>query len=520
MLRKVISVFASIREFSQRAAVMRPFMASAAALVAAFMTTSLLRAVTLSIADLRGIYGLTYDEGAWLTSAISVPQLLVAPVVPYLSAALGPRRIYVIPLFCLMLILIFLPFARGFPFLIAAHILVSLFLGVFLTTAVTIMFRSLHPKWWMLAMALYMFRAFGTPNFDVQMAGNYIEYDNWHWIYWHAAVLAGIAWILSFFSMPRELVNKPMLRAADWGGISMFGLALMLIYAGIDQGNRLDWFQSGYVTSCIVGGLVLLVAFVIYEEITPRPWARIGVLFSKRNLWLAIVINSVMAFTMLADILLIPNFLLTVSKLKYYQSGEVLIVVVALQIVMVPICVFMVQNLDPRLSVILGLSIVAIGILYGTQITHDWVDANFLPVAVMIAIGYPLAFLGCFAISLVANDPKRALEFTTYIQIVRVLFPALCSQIMTTYIRVQEQVHSSYLMEFISNGRRAVSDIVASKGLAGVSALVQREAYVLAYADAYWFCFWIAVLCILLCFFLKASPPNPFVYPRIKLPPQ
>lgn len=45
--------------------------------------------------------------------------------------------------------------------------------------------------------------------------------------------------------------------------------------------------------------------------------------------------------------------------------------------------------------------------------------------------------------------------------------------------------------------------------------LVRREAYVLAYVDAFWLIAWISVLGILLVFLLRRPPPNFLTPPRI-----
>ena len=41
-------------------------------------------------------------------------------------------------------------------------------------------------------------------------------------------------------------------------------------------------------------------------------------------------------------------------------------------------------------------------------------------------------------------------------------------------------------------------------------ALVQREANVLAYIDAFWLCFWLAILALFLVSLMTRAPPGPF----------
>jgi len=47
---------------------------------------------------------------------------------------------------------------------------------------------------------------------------------------------------------------------------------------------------------------------------------------------------------------------------------------------------------------------------------------------------------------------------------------------------------------------------------------VRREAYVLAYIDAFWLIAWVLTAALVLLLFLKPPPPNPVTPPRAKPP--
>ena len=52
-------------------------------------------------------------------------------------------------------------------------------------------------------------------------------------------------------------IGAAFLRELDWPGIVYAGLGFSLLYAGLDQGNRLDWVQNGVVTGLLLSGGVL-----------------------------------------------------------------------------------------------------------------------------------------------------------------------------------------------------------------------------------------------------------------------
>ena len=65
--------------------------------------------------------------------------------------------------------------------------------------------------------------------------------------------------LMVYLGTPAEPVNRKLLRDADWGGMLLLGTSVSMIYAGLDQGNRLDWLESGTVMALLLGGGVLFV---------------------------------------------------------------------------------------------------------------------------------------------------------------------------------------------------------------------------------------------------------------------
>ncbi len=55
----------------------------------------------------------------------------------------------------------------------------------------------------------------------------------------------------------------------------------------------------------------------------------------------------------------------------------------------------------------------------------------------------------------------------------------------------------------------------AARAVATLDSLVRREAYVLAYIDAFWIVAWILTASLLLLLFLRRPPPNHLTPPRL-----
>src|SRR5580700_9572578 len=72
-----------------------PWLGLLAVLLGTFISTLTTRVSSLGIADIRGAVHAGFDEGAWITTAQTVAQMLITLVAVWLGAAFGPRRVLI-----------------------------------------------------------------------------------------------------------------------------------------------------------------------------------------------------------------------------------------------------------------------------------------------------------------------------------------------------------------------------------------------------------------------------------------
>jgi len=75
----------------------QPLFAVAAVLLGSFLANFDSRLTTVGLPDLRGAFSLSFDEGAWLSTAGIGSQILIAPAVAWLATVFGLRRVLGIP---------------------------------------------------------------------------------------------------------------------------------------------------------------------------------------------------------------------------------------------------------------------------------------------------------------------------------------------------------------------------------------------------------------------------------------
>jgi len=504
----------------------QPLFAVAAVLLGSFLANFDSRLTSVGLADLRGAFSLGFDEGAWLSTASIGSQIFIAPAVAWLATAFGLRRVLGIPSLVYALVSLLIPFVRDYPTLIALSIIHGMLLGTFVPATLMIILRNLPIRWWLPAIAIYAIRVGFALDTSTLVVGFYVDHPGWQWLYWQGAVIAPLMGLMVYLGTPREPVNREVLRDADWGGMLLLGTGVSMIYAGLDQGNRLDWLGSGTVAALLIGGAVLCVAFLINEMLVRRPWAHVSVLFS-RNVGLSLVVILLYTLTSLSNSSLVPNFLSVVGQLRPEQTGVLLVLWGALPMfVLVPVSIFMLRHVDPRGVLIIGLSAFAAANLLGTQLTHDWALGDFVVIALLQSIGQAFTLLPILLIALSNSDFTRATAFAAYVQVMRLGGAEIGVALMGTWLRVREQIHSNYIGQHIQNGSdnvvqmlKQLSDSFASHGaataparaLGTLSALVAREANVLAYIDGFWLTFWLAMIALGFVALMTRAPPGPLM---------
>ncbi|WP_334174581.1 MFS transporter [Pseudoxanthobacter sp.] len=504
----------------------RPALVGAAVLLGSFLVGFDTRLLAISLPDLRGAFGLSYDQGAWLSTVATAPQILIAPAVAWLAATFGVRRVLFGPSLVYAAVSFAIPQVADWRLLLVLHGLRGLLLGVFIPATIMIVFRNLPLRWWVPAFAIYAFRLAFSQSAGIAIVGFYETRLGWQWVYWQDIVLAPAIGVLVSLGAPRETTDRGLLERADWGGMALLGTGSAAIYVALDQGDRLDWAQSGLVITLLAAGAALLAGFFLNEARVRHPWASHRVV-ATRNILLAFVLILCFDVASVSGSFLVPGFLAAVAQLRPEQIGGPVFAGAALPlVVLMPLAVVAVRRFDARLSMLAGFAAFAVAGRMGAQVTHEWTAADFLPVMLVQSVGQAFTFLAAVIYILANSDPKMATATAAYVQVLRLGGAETTLSLMTTFLRHREQLHSYLIGLHVSAASPAAgaaigalsarfagadpsSALAGARGVAGLAALVAREARVMAYSDAFLASFWGALAGLVILALMGPAPAGP-----------
>jgi DHA2 family multidrug resistance protein len=511
----------------------RPVLGILAVMLGAFISSLNTKLTTFGIADIRGGLSLGFDEGSWIGTVFGAAQMVVTPAAAWMSTILGTRRVLLWTGTVFTLASLLAPLAADYDTLIALQLIRGLAVGAFIPAALGFVLRSLAPKWWMWGIAAYAFRFVFSQNIAGAIEGWFSETGHWQWIFWDNVPLTLLMLVLVWIAMPHRPIDRVLLPRTDWPGIVYAGLGFGLIYAGLDQGNRLDWLNSGTVCGFLLGGAVLVVAFFIREARAPFPLIHLPVLIRYYVAVPALLI-SLYGFGSTATGYVLPDYLTRVQGLRDIQIGDVLDWIALPQIILVPLVALLVRRFDARLLLVFGFATIALGSWMDTGLTHDWAGGDFLPSQCVSAVGLAFAITALVTYAIAHITPLQAAAIATTIQIARLLGAEIGSAVIQTFVRVREQTYSNLIGQHLLSGSSAIEGVATqlagpfgnrptglgdptAQGLDLLASLVQREAYVLSYIDAFWLIAWVSLSGLLLILLLRRPPRNPLTPPRIEL---
>jgi DHA2 family multidrug resistance protein len=421
-----------------------PWLGLAAVLLGTFISTLNGRLSSFGLADIRGAVHAGFDEGAWITTAQTVAQMLIAPVAIWIGGVFGPRRVLMEAAAAFAVISIITPLSPNLPMLLAFQFVGGLASGFFVPLTLSFILRNTPPRYWAYGVAIYALNLELSLNISASLEGWYVDNHSWRWIFWQNAPLALAMALCLHFGVARDPAN-PNRPRADLYGLATAGLGLALIYAGLDQGNRLDWLNSGVVWALLAAGGVLLAGFFLHEARTTHPLIDLKVAFAAPLPRLLLLIGF-LRLTILSTAYLIPQYLGAVRGFRALETGQTLVWIALPQLVFCPLAALMLRRTDPRLVSSIGFIFISIACLIVAHgLTPVWGSDQFLPTQLLQAIGQSFALSGILFFAVLHLRPQDALTFGAAVQTARLMGGEIGSAFIVTFTRVRSQTASNLI---------------------------------------------------------------------------
>ena len=497
--------------------------------LAAGLSALATRLLSLGLADLRGHVGIGVDEGAWIGTAFNGAIMFIGPMTVYLGALLGTRTVLLVCSVVFAIASACLPFAHSYGVLIGLLVIAGFSSGTFYPLTLTFALVNIPVRYLALTLGLYATCIEGGVNFAPSLYGFFRDHLSWEWMFWISALAAPLVAICAYYGIPPSPRPRPSGPKPSFLGFLWAGAGLTLLFAALDQGQRLDWWRSGLFTALFTTGVFFLLCALIHRLRRPNPLVDLAMLGRWNTLVLGFSLFA-FRFCLLATILVVPQTL----SVHGFDAAHVGPAVVWTAIGELGLAFFAAmllnRGLDPRLLLAIGFALIATACLANANLTSAWAAENYFRTEFLMAVGQSFAFVGLISSIILQafgglSSPPRVLTFSAFFHTVRLFAGQIGAVWMVRFIAEQEKVHSYLIGLHVQSGGWTVEHTVrqltaglvpkssglmdaAGRAVGLVGGAVRLQAYALTFIDAFHLLAWVSVAVLVLIATLRRFPFN------------
>ncbi|WP_245156804.1 MFS transporter [Lysobacter arenosi] len=442
------------------------------------------RVGALALADVRGALGFGLDDASWVSTAYTAGELIAMPFAAWFAITLSVRRMHLWMVATCAALAVLLPFVENLDLLIGLRFVQGISSGTLIPILMMAALKFLPPHIRLHGLALYAMTATFAPNLAIWLAGQWTDaISDWRWVYWQIVPLALVAALLVSRGLPVEAVQTPRFRQANWLGMAIGVPALGLITIALDQGVRLEWFNSPLITFALLAGLVLLFAYLLTEWYHPAPFLKLQIL-GRRNLALGCILFVLLLVVLLSGSLLPANYLGQIQNYRAMQTAPIGLIVALPQLVLGSLVALLLYRkwIDARLVFASGLALIALACLAASQLDADWNWKQFVAAQTLQAFGQPMAVVSMLFLITSVVQPAEGPFISGTINALRAFGSMLGVAVVAQFTTVRARFHAEMLLDHAALVGNSLPEAPEPSQL---MQMIAQQSLVLSTADAY-----------------------------------
>jgi MFS family permease len=480
-------------------------------------------AVILSMPDVGGGLSASADDASWIVTLYNVGVLVGLPAAVAVAGVLGRGRAMQIFGLGFALMSFAIGVGDSLPWAFVGRFAQGFFGGALPLLMMLIALTSLPPgKGQLEGLTLFAFATTVSSGLSAWTADALIAIGGWRALFTSQAIAGAIYTMLSFLVLRGERGKPELLKTFDWAGFVLLSVGLGLIVIFLSEGERRFWFEKWWIAASLVGG-VLSIGFAIQSmRAAKRPLLALSI-FAKPTFSGVLVLQVIFRFGTLLAVFIGPQYLARLQGFRTEQLGDVMLAMAAATLLTMPVAYWLTAKSDPRIPLSLGLGAIALAAAMCVQITSDWAGNEFVLPLLLAGSGQALFAVTTMSYAVfganLQDGPSRGIAFN-----IARTFGLVGGLALTTHTVVERQkFHWSTLSEAMTSLEPIAAERLAATArslgswipdlsgaqrgaFAGLAQSAARQAYTLAYQDAF---FVTAIALTIAAILVWALPPLP-----------
>jgi MFS transporter, DHA2 family, multidrug resistance protein len=433
---------------SEAASPARAWLIAPVVALAAFMEIMDISIANVSLPHIAGDLSSSQNESTWVLTSYLVTNAVVMPISGWLSNTFGRKRFFLACIIGFTIASLLCGLAPNLASLIVLRALQGAAGGGLQPSGQAILADSFPPEKRGMASAIYGIAAVVAPTVGPTLGGWITDNYEWRWIFL-INVPVGIA--LVFLVM--ALIHEPAVsrdarssRSIDWIGFGLIGLSLGCLQIVLDRGQDDDWFGSPFITALMLASAAAFVLLIWWELRRDSPIVDLRLL-GNRDFAVTFILMLMLGFMLLGSTYLLPAYTQSLMGYRAVDAGLVLTPGGIASILMMPLVGRLINKVDVRLLVAIGLVIGGLSLLWMTSFYLE-VSFQFMMVTRIVqAISLAFLFVPLNTMAFRGIPPARTNNASALINLARNFGGSIGISFASTLLTRREQFHQSRLVE-------------------------------------------------------------------------
>ncbi|MEG4012189.1 MULTISPECIES: DHA2 family efflux MFS transporter permease subunit [unclassified Microcoleus] len=460
--------------------------------------------VNVALTDMQATLGATVTEIAWVVTGYAIANVVMIPLSAWLGDLFGKKTYFVFSMIGFTAASMLCGLSINLPMLVVARILQGFCGGGLLAKAQAILFETFPPAEQGLAQSVFGVGVIAGPAIGPTLGGYLTDTLGWRWIFFINLPVGIVAVIMAIvFLRPDSKQHGRSQQKVDWTGIVLLCIAVGSLQGFLEEGEKENWFESGFITLLAFVAVVGLFLFIWRELSTKAPAVDLRVLRHK-SLAAGSLYSGILGMGLYGALFAVPLFAQGVLHFSATQTGFLLAPGALASAIIMVLLGKISTKVDARILIALGACGTAAVMFELAKITpQTGTDNLFWPLiwrgatTVLMFLPLSLATLG--------SIPKEDVSAGSgFYNLTRQLGGSIGIAILTSLLAQREAFHRAILLAkltpydpetterlsaliglFQSRGSDAAT--AEQQALAALSQLVNTQAAVLSYADIFRF---------------------------------
>ncbi|WP_088236759.1 MDR family MFS transporter [Kosakonia oryzendophytica] len=496
-------------------ATLTDWIAVAAGATGALMATLDISITNSALPQIQGAIGATGTEGTWISTGYMMSEIVMIPMVAWLTRLLGLRNLLVINASLFIFFSFLCGMSTSLPMLIAARVGQGLSGGAMIPTAQSIVRTRLPLHQLPTGMTAFGLTVIMGPLLGPVVGGWLTENASWSWCFFINGPICLVMLLMLMWGLPSEPIRPNAFIGTDWIGISGLALGLSSLIAFLEEGQRLNWFESTLICWLFLFSLAGAGLILLSQKYARQPILRLSLL-NNRHFSSVIIIIFTTGIVMYGIAYLVPQFLSQVAGYNAEQSGQILLLAGIPALLLMPVLPRLVTKIDSKLIIIPGLLLFAVSCLLDTGLTSQSTGENFIFSQLVRGFAQMLCMMPLNQAAMAAVSKEESGDAAGLYNMARNLGGAVGLAFIGTFLDRRQLLHNALLRQSVHASSSVVqshmntlsaawgnNESAETKAMAHLAGQISKQSLVISYNETYLLLMVFMLLCVPLAFLLR-----------------